>query len=107
MYLLEVPVDGGGHLLVQASEDELPDGLDLASLRPGQVAARLGESLDGALEQLKPALAAVRRQLAAMRPDEIEVEFGVVLGAEAGAVVAKGTTDVHFTVKLTWKHEHE
>ena len=38
-----------------------------------------------------------------MSPDEIAVEFGIALGAKAGAVIAKGTADVHFTVSLTWK----
>lgn len=102
-YLLDVPVEGGGRLLVQASEDELPGGLELAALRPGEVVARVERSLEQALDQLRPAVAAVRDRLAAMAPDEMAVEFGIVLGAETGAVVAKGTAEVHFTVSLTWK----
>jgi hypothetical protein len=103
-YVIEVPIDNGGQLLVQASEEDLPAGLELAALRPGAIVARLGQSLDSALDQLKPAVQTVRRHLVAMAPDEVEVEFGIVLGAETGVVVAKGTSDVHFTVKLTWKH---
>jgi hypothetical protein len=101
-YVIEVPIDGGGSLKVQAGDEELPGELELAALRPGEVVARASASLDSALEQLRPAVAAIRRQFDAMTPDEVAVEFGVVLGAETGAVVAKGTAEVHFTVSLRW-----
>lgn len=102
-YLVDVPVEGGGRLLVQVSEDQLPGGLELAALRPGEVVARVGQSLEQALDQVRPAVAALRDRLAAMAPDEMAVEFGIVLGAETGVVVAKGSSEVHFTVSLTWR----
>ena len=102
-YLIEVPVEGGGRLLVQASAAELPGGLELAALRPGEIVARVEKSLEHALDELKPAVVAVRDRLAALAPDEVAVEFGIVLGAETGVIVAKGTSEVHFTVTLTWK----
>ena len=106
-YLLEVPVDGGGRLLVEASGDDLPGGLELASLRPGEIVARAGRSLEQALDQVKPAMDAVLGWLKAMSPDEVAVELGLVLGAETGVVVAKGTGEVHFSVTLTWKRPGE
>jgi hypothetical protein len=43
-----------------------------------------------------------------LRPDGIEVEFGVKLNAEAGAVIAKSAVEGHFTVKLSWdRGSHE
>jgi len=102
-YLLEVPLDGGGELLVEGSLEDVPDGLDLASPRPGEVISRARGSLERALAQLQPALVSVRESLTALSPDETTVEFGIVLGAETGAFVAKGTSEVHFTVTLTWK----
>ena len=92
-------------MLVQANEDDLPGTLELASLRPGDVVARARESVEAAVEQIKPALNAVTDRLKAMAADEVEVEFGIVLGAETGAVIAKGTAEVHFTVTLHWKRE--
>lgn len=100
-YLIEVPVEGGGHLVVQATGEDLPAELVLAA-RPGEIAARASESLEQALDQLKPAVRAIRGRLAAMAPDELTLEFGIVLGAETGVVVAKGKAEVHFTVSLTW-----
>jgi hypothetical protein len=102
-YLMEVPLEAGGHLLVQAAEDDLPGGLELASLRPGEVVARTRETVEEAVDQIKPAVTAVTSRLKALAADEVTVEFGLVLGAEAGAVIAKGTAEVHFTVTLCWK----
>jgi hypothetical protein len=105
-YVMEVPVDAGGRLLVQVPENELPAGaLELASLRPGDVVARASESVEAAFDQIKPAVNAMASRLRAMAADEVAVEFGIVLGAETGAVIAKGTAEVHFIVTLTWKRE--
>lgn len=105
-YLIEVPVAGGGQLVVQASDADLPAGLVLAA-RPGEIATRASQTLEQALDQLKPAVAAIRDRLAAMAPDQVTVEFGIVLGAETGVVVAKGSTEVHFTVSLSWQRPPE
>jgi Trypsin-co-occurring domain 1 len=102
-YVIEIPVEAGGRLLVQARADDLPDTLELAALRPGEVVARARESVEEAIDQIKPAINAVTERLKAVAADEVAVEFGIVLGAEAGAVIAKGTAEVHFTVTLSWK----
>jgi hypothetical protein len=103
VYLIEVPVEGGGRLLVQASDAELPEDLQLAAARPGQVVARARQTLEQALDQLKPAVGAVLDRLTAIASDEVSVEFGLTLGAETGLVVAKGTSEMHFAVTLAWK----
>lgn len=102
MYL-EVPVEGGGRLLVEVPAAELPGDLELAGARPGEVVARARQTLEQALDQIKPALRAVLDRLVAMSPDEVSVEFGLTLGAETGVVVAKGTSEMHFAVTLSWK----
>ena len=35
-------------------------------------------------------------------PDEVEVEFGVKLNAETGAVIAKAATEANFKINLKW-----
>jgi len=37
----------------------------------------------------------------------MSVEFGLSVTAETGVVVAKGGTEVHFTVTLTWGGQQE
>jgi hypothetical protein len=107
-----VPLDGGGYLSVRAI-DEVPVAAD--PLGTGMVPARRGsaelserltqaeQSLQCALEPLTQASKAILAQLSAVRPHAIEVEFGVELTAEAGAVIAKAGGACHFTVKLAWQ----
>ena len=104
-YLVEIPVDGGGVLRVQGSEEDLPDGLDLAARqgRGGLVTMRAKESVQAALDEIKPAITATAARLRAMAADEVTVEFGLLLGMEGSAVIAKGKSEVHFTVTLTWR----
>jgi len=101
-YLIDVPVEGGGQLLVEAADWQLPGGLELAAARPGEVVARARESLERSLDQLKPALNAVAERLRSIGPEEFSVEFGLTVGAESGLVVAKGSGEVHFTVTMSW-----
>jgi hypothetical protein len=37
-----------------------------------------------------------------LSPDGVEIEFGVKLAGEAGAIIAKTSGEGHFTVKLSW-----
>jgi Trypsin-co-occurring domain 1 len=103
-YLVEVPVEGGGRLVVEAGPSLLPAELELASPRPGRIVARARESLEESLDQIQPALAALTGRLRAMAPEEFTVEFGLTFGAEAGLFVASGKGEVHLNVTLSWKN---
>jgi Trypsin-co-occurring domain 1 len=100
-FLVEVPVEGG-QLFVEAGPAELPGDLELAARRPGEIVAHASQTLEQSLDQIKPGITAMVRRLKAMSPDAITVEFGLVVGAEYGIVVAKGTGEVHFTVTMSW-----
>ena len=100
-YLVEIPVEGGGRLVVEAGPSVLPSDLELASSRPGKIVARARESLD----HLQPALAALAGRLRAMAPEEFTVEFGLTFGAEAGLFIASGKGEAHLNVTLSWKDD--
>ncbi|MEO0889086.1 MAG: CU044_2847 family protein, partial [Pseudomonadota bacterium] len=38
----------------------------------------------------------------ARKPDELEIEFGLKLNGEVGALIAKASTEANFTVKMKW-----
>lgn len=40
-----------------------------------------------------------------LKPDEVAIEFGIKLNAEAGAVIAKTSMEGHLVVKLSWARE--
>ena len=113
--IVEFPLEDGGVLLVQAvggaaDKPGGPDG-ELESLVPatgaGEVAAKAvqtaKQSLETVVGSVTPALNVVTRQLRRLSPDELTVEFGLLLGAETGIIVSKGKGEVHFNVSLTWR----
>ena len=66
---------------------------------------RAGKTFEEALSRVQPAVQAVINQLrsATEKPDEIQVEFGLDLHAEAGAFIASASTTANFSVALTWR----
>jgi hypothetical protein len=101
-HVIEIPVEGG-RLLVQAAEDPAHDADDPSSPSPGFSVHQAAHSLSDALDQLRPAVETLHHGLSTMAPDETTVEFGIVLGGEAGVIVARGKAEVHFSVTLSWK----
>ena len=103
--IVEYPLEGGGVLLVQPASMDADQG-DLGLASPVEEKAKKAtETLEAALDQVTPALKSVAGKLRALSPDDLTVEFGLTLTAEAGVIVAKGTTEVHFTVTLAWSKE--
>ncbi|WP_433175974.1 CU044_2847 family protein [Actinoallomurus sp. CA-150999] len=102
-YLFEVPVEGADPVIVEIAEDE--DGIVRAA-RPGEIAGRAAESLQAALDRIRPMAKAFaeRTEKPPEGPDEVCVQFGFKLTAEAGFVVAKATGEANFQVSFTWKH---
>jgi Trypsin-co-occurring domain 1 len=104
-YLLGVPVgEGAGDVVVfEVDGSEVPDGLVLASPEPGKIADRARTTLEKALADLTPSLTKVVGMLREMAPGEVTVEFGLKMGGETGVIIAKGTAEVNFKVKMSWK----
>ncbi len=102
---MAVPLADGSEVLVAVDRGDVPEDLVLASPDPGKVAARAAETLEQLLEKITPTVHAVSQWVRARSPDECGVEFGLKLGGETGVIVAKGSAEVNFVVKLTWKNQ--
>jgi hypothetical protein len=101
-YLLGV-VDGDGLLVFEADRGEIADDLVLASTdEPGKVADRARITLEEALGKLKPSLSKIIHTLKEISPDNATVEFGLKIGGETGIVIAKGSAEVNFVVRMSW-----
>jgi hypothetical protein len=102
--IVEFPVDAGGVLRVQAA-DGLPARSDqelVPATGIGERVEKAKQTLESAIGSVTPALGVITRQLRKLSPDGVTVEFGLVLAAEQGVVIAKASGEVHFTVTLTW-----
>jgi hypothetical protein len=102
-YLLDVPVEGDDVLVVEVDPGDVDGDLVLAAADPGKAAGRAAVSLQEALDKLKPSLHKIADTLKEIAPDEAEVEFGLKIGGETGVIIAKGTAEVNFVVRLSWK----
>ena len=69
------------------------------------------QRMQDALERAMGTMKAMARRVAdtvrelegSVRPNEAEVEFGINLSAEAGALLAKASTEAQISVKLKWE----
>jgi hypothetical protein len=106
-YLLGLQLERGSEevLVFEVDRGEISGDLVLASSNPEIVADRARVTLEEALGKLKPSLQKIVQLLKEMAPDETELEFGLKIGGETGVIIAKGTAEVNFTVRMTWKSE--
>ena len=101
--MMEVPLADGHSVVVEVDRREVPGELVLATAKPYEVAVRATETLEQTLDKVRPALHSLTQWAKSAEPDECCVEFGLKLGGELGVIVAKGTAEVNFVVKLTWR----
>jgi hypothetical protein len=90
---------------VLAEVDDREPGIQRASRLDDfivQAKQSLGDSMDHIRAMAVVTLA--KLQDLPRQPEGIEVEFGVRLNAEAGAVIAKTQAEGHLKIKLTWQN---
>ena len=99
--LVEFGLADGGQLTVEVDNDD--PGVERASL-VDDVFLRSDASLERTLDQIRVAAGMALDRLRGMTesPHQIELEFGIRLNAEAGAVIARTQAEGHITAKLTW-----
>lgn len=104
--LIEFPLEDGSTILVQVDEPELEGGTTHV-FRPGEVAEKARITFEEAVSKTRPAAERIIAILSDMRhpPDQVGVEFGINLSAEAGAFVASVSAEANFKVILTWRRE--
>ncbi len=101
---LPVTTDSENFLVVEVDEEEPSGGLVLAAVPdPAKGIAKAQVTLEQALTSLKPSLHKIAQVLRELAPEEAEIEFGLKIGGETGVIVAKGTAEVNFIIRMTWK----
>jgi hypothetical protein len=106
--LVEFPSESGEPILVEVEEVGLAGGTR-RGLSPSAVVERAQTSFEDALEKARPMASGLVGKLraigdAAGNPsDEVQLEFGIVLNAEAGAILASASAGANYKVTMTWK----
>jgi hypothetical protein len=86
-------------VLVEVDEDTY--GVEEVS-RASDGVTEAGQRLESALGSVRDAAQATLDTLTKLSPETVEVEFGIKLAGEAGALIAKTSAEGHFTVRLSW-----
>jgi hypothetical protein len=91
----------GGSVLVEVDSAE---GISRVG-RQGDILRSVGRTFDEALSTVRDAATAALGQFQTMtcRPDEVAINFGVMLDAEVGAVIARTGMQGQLAVTLTWR----
>jgi NTP-dependent ternary system trypsin peptidase co-occuring protein len=107
--LVEFRTDDGTVVVVETADPTTGTRLVSRGEGPGNgpgngTADRTVHTFESALGSVRSAAQSALRVFreGALRPDSVELEFGVKLSAEAGAVIAKGAAEGHLLVKLSW-----
>lgn len=103
--LVEFPLEDGGTILVEVDVPE-EAGMVPAGLGEG-VPEKARQSFEAALDKVRPAAQTIIKKLRSLHdpPDEVEVEFGLKMSADAGALIAAAGVEANYKVTLTWKRE--
>ncbi len=101
--LVEFPLAAGGSVLVEVTQHQA--GPVTRGLKGAEVTERARQTFEEAVSRIQPAVESVITQLRSLTktPDEMHIEFGLDLHAEAGAFIAAVSTSANFTVALTWR----
>ncbi|MER5986593.1 CU044_2847 family protein [Streptomyces sp. NPDC001787] len=109
--LIWVPLDGEGQGEGESAGErvavEVSSGSSgiVRAARPGEIAGTAARSLAESFDQVRAAAALLLDRMTTMPspPDTVEVELGVKINAEAGAIIAKTAAEGNFTIRLTWE----
>lgn len=104
--VVEFGLEDGGSVLVRVADDLPPSGSVTArGWNDTSVVDRAQHTFEGAVEKVVPAVESVVRRVrsALDAPDEVTVEFGIELNAQAGAILAAAGTTASLTVSVTWR----
>jgi hypothetical protein len=104
--LVEFPIQGGETILVEVT-DARGDGRVTRGLHHEHLVEHTERTFDQAVGHVQPAASALIAKLKGIPdpPDEVNVEFGLELSAEAGAFIASASTAANFKVSLTWHRD--
>lgn len=90
---------GSGTVLVEVADDSF--GVERPS-RNEQGITDAGRRLEDALAAIRPAANAAAEVLKEVGAEHLELQFGVKLAGEAGAIIAQNCSEAHFIVKLSF-----
>ncbi len=91
----------GDKTLFVEVEEEAPRGDQLSS-RGGTI-EKAKQSFEEAVADIGPIAETILRQVTALAPEAVTVEFGIKFNAQAGVILASSAVEGNCKVTLNWK----
>lgn len=101
--LIEYQLSSGGSLIAEVDEPGPEGGPQHASLRDYLTPQSAHVTFEEALDKVKPAAIAMKDKLSSLQPDRIEVEFGLKMNADVGAILASAGVEANYKITLAWE----
>jgi hypothetical protein len=103
--LVKFDLENGSSILVEADGGQ--GDVVVRGRRVDSVVAATDETFESALARVLPASAAIIERFRDMHhsADEIELEFGLKVNAEAGAIIARTSGEANFQITLRWRSQ--
>ena len=109
---IEFELEAGGSVIFEVADEGRPPRIE-EGMMPAtgilDVTEKARQSFEAAIDRVKPAAEVIVQKLRSLakEPDELELEFGLKMDAEAGAIFASVGVEANFKVTMTWKKESE
>lgn len=102
--LVEYRLENGGNVLIEVEETELEKGRAPVSRKLG-VPEEAAKEFEQALDDIKSVAETIVQKLKDLssQPDNVGVEFGIKMNAQAGAFIASTAVEANFKITLSWK----
>lgn len=102
--LVAFPLADGSSIVAEVDDPEEGRGT-VRVARPGEVSETARLTFEEAMGKIRPAAECLIASLRGLAdsPDEVSVQFGINLSAQAGAIIAAAGVQANYTVSLTWK----
>jgi hypothetical protein len=101
--IVEFPLDGGGSVFIESDEPELAGTVRVG--RADGVPEKAKQTFEQSLETVRTVAGALLAKVDELsdRPDELEIEFGIKLSGEIGAILASAKAEANYAVTMTWR----
>ncbi|MGD0339515.1 MAG: CU044_2847 family protein [Bacteroidota bacterium] len=82
-------------------------GVQKTALLPADIAEKSAKALENAMNTIHSMAQRITNTMDALvkKPSQVELEFGIKLDVESGALIAKAGAEAHLNVKLIWEHK--
>jgi hypothetical protein len=100
--MIRFSAPGGATVLVEAEEESY--GVERVA-RGSDGVLQAGKRLEDALTTARATVLAALKAMGGLGFEQLSLEFGLKLSAEAGAVIAKTAGEAHLTITASWGRE--